>query len=117
MDDPVGVVGDALIVRDEDDGQSVFLVEFPEDVEDFLTRIRVKITRRLVGDQDRAAIDQGAGDRDALLLTTGELGRLMVEPALQANPFPKGRWPARGIPGRRVRLPSRPAASSRFRVR
>ena len=44
---------------------------------------RVQVARRLVGKQHRWAVNQGPGDRDALLLAAGELGRLVIHPVAQ----------------------------------
>jgi hypothetical protein len=45
----------------------------------------IEIAGRLVSEDDRRARRNGAGDRHALLLTAGKLGRIMIDPMRQAN--------------------------------
>ncbi len=45
---------------------------------EFFARRRVEVAGRLVGQQDRRVVDECARDRDPLLLTAGELARLVV---------------------------------------
>ena len=47
---------------------------------------RVEVAGRLVGEQQRRAVDQRPGDRDALLLPAGELRRLVVACGRPARP-------------------------------
>ena len=47
--------------------------------------VRVEVAGRLVGDQEHRPVDEGAGDRDALLLTAGELVGHPVLLAVQAD--------------------------------
>ena len=44
-----------------------------------------RLPGRLVGQEDRRIVDQGAGDRDALALSAGELARLVAHPVGQAD--------------------------------
>ena len=71
-DDSIGVGGDGRVVRHEDDREPVLAVELAEEAEDLLARLRVEVAGRLIGDQEGAAVDQRAGDRDSLLLAAGE---------------------------------------------
>src|SRR5262245_35666696 len=76
VDRPVRVLGDVALVGDDDDGVAV-LVKLLEQPHDLLARGRVQVPRGLVGEQDRGAHDQGAGDGHALALPAGQLVRLV----------------------------------------
>ena len=67
-DDAAGMGGDGRVVRHQDDGEPVLAVELAEEVENLLSRLRVEVAGRLIGDQEGAAVDERAGDRHALLL-------------------------------------------------
>ena len=47
------------------------LVELLEHLQDFLAGVRVEVAGRLVGEQQRRAVDQRPGDGHALLLAAG----------------------------------------------
>jgi hypothetical protein len=47
--------------------------------------VAVEGTGRLVGQQNRRPVDQGAGQGDALLLAAGQLAGAVVQPAAQAD--------------------------------
>src|SRR5262245_14220602 len=79
VDRAVRVLRDVALVGDEDDGVAV-LVELLEQPHDLLARGRVEVPRGLVGQQDRGAHDQGAGDGHALALAAGQLVRLVRDP-------------------------------------
>ena len=51
----------------------------------FLAGPRVEVAGRLVGHEDRRAVDQRPGDRHALLLAAGELAGVVVHPVAQAH--------------------------------
>ena len=78
MDDAPRVIGDLWFVRHEDHRQSALAVQALEDAHDLSAGARVESTRRLVRQNDRRLVDQGAGDRDTLLLSTGQFRRLVV---------------------------------------
>ena len=64
---PVGEVG---VVGDDDDRRALG-VELLQQLKDLLAGVAVEVAGRLVGEDDRGAADQGAGDRDPLALPTG----------------------------------------------
>src|ERR1700688_1561447 len=68
----LGVLGDVVLVGDQDDGQS-FVVQVLENFHDFDGRAAVQISRRLVRQQDRRLVHQRAGNGYALLLPAGHL--------------------------------------------
>ena len=83
-DDPLGVLGDVVLVGDHDD-RLAGVVELAEHLHDLVAGLGVEVAGGLVGQDDVGVVDQRAGDRDALLLAAGELGRAVVEPVVQAD--------------------------------
>ena len=65
-------------MRDQHDGDPVFLVEAFEDVQDLHAGGRIEVAGRLVGQQQRWSIDQGAGNGDPLLLAAGQLVGMVI---------------------------------------
>ena len=57
-----------------------------EQIEHRLAVARIEISGRLVGQQQRRPVDDGASDRDALHLAAGQLVRKMPRPLGQADP-------------------------------
>ena len=47
--------------------------------------LRIQIAGRLVGQQQFRLVDERAGDGDALLFAAGKLGRLVIQPVLEAD--------------------------------
>ncbi|CCF21146.1 protein of unknown function [Pseudorhizobium banfieldiae] len=70
---------------DHDSGAQT--VEFEEEREKPLGHGRIDVARRLVGQQDFGTIDQGAGDRRALLLSPGQDGWQDVDTLPETHPF------------------------------
>ena len=68
---------EAEMVGDEDGGQAMLALEALEQAEDGLGRGLVEIAGGLVGEQDGGFGDEGARERDALLLAARELARAM----------------------------------------
>ena len=64
----------------------VALIEFLEQGENLLARVRIEVARRLVGEQNGRVVDQRPGDGHTLLLAAGKLGGLMVQPIGQTQP-------------------------------
>ena len=83
--DAVGGGGGARVVRDHHGRLAVDRDGVAQQVEHRGARGRVEVARRLVGEQHGRARDQRAGDRDALLLAAGQLGRLVVAALGQAD--------------------------------
>ena len=54
----------------------------------------VEVAGRLVGEDQGGIGDERPGDRDALLLAAGQLGRLVVEPVAEARAARGPPWPA-----------------------
>jgi hypothetical protein len=64
--------GDCRIVGDEDDGSSA-TGEVSEEIEDVFRAVRIEVSGRFVREQKVRAKEQGAGYRDALLLSARQL--------------------------------------------
>src|SRR5437667_7585599 len=77
-DDAPGEARDALLVRDQHDGDGVLVVEAFEDIQDLHAGGRIEVAGRLVGQQQRWSIDQGAGNGDPLLLAAGQLVGMVI---------------------------------------
>src|SRR5262245_2033143 len=56
-----------------------------EDAHDLFGRLRVEVTRRLVGEQHGRIVHQGARDGDALTLAAGKLVRTVVHAVLELH--------------------------------
>src|SRR6267378_1615706 len=100
---PRGVRGDVGLVRHHHDGLPL-AVQVREDLHDFLTRRRVEVARRLVGEQDARVVHQRPRDGHALALAAGQLVRLVLHPVPQPHPLERPRRPdaARGATEPRV---------------
>ena len=68
MNDAMRVLGDIVFVRDQYD-RVALIVQAIEQRHDFDTGLRIKITGRLVGQDDGRIVHQRAGDGNALTLT------------------------------------------------
>src|SRR5262252_442752 len=77
-DDALGVFRDVVFVSDDQQREAAFAVEPLENLHDLDRSAAVERARRLVGQDDRRLIDQRPRDRDALLLPTRKLIRMIV---------------------------------------
>src|SRR5690606_39462043 len=73
------------VVGDDDEGGAGLVVELVQEVLHAEARVVVEVARRLVGEEDGGAADEGARDGDALLLAARELARVVVEPVAEAD--------------------------------
>ena len=73
-----GVLGEARIVRDHANGRALAM-QVLEQFHDGFAVARVQIAGGLVGQQDGGLSAQSAGHRHALLLTAGELRRIVPD--------------------------------------
>ncbi len=83
----VGIGRHLRLMRYQDDGQPLFAVEAGDRGHDFGRGLRIDIAGRLVGQQDRRVMDQGASDGDALLLTARQLIGMVLLPGAEAKLF------------------------------
>ena len=86
MDNLVGAVGHAALVRDDDD-RHARLVELAEQVHHLDGGLAVQCTRRLVGQDDVGLRNDGAGYRYTLFLPARQFAGQVVRPFFQAEPF------------------------------
>ena len=70
----------AFIVRDNDDGQPLGLVQPLQHSQQILGRARVEIAGWLVGEQQLRAVDKRAGYGHTLLLAARERGGFVIHP-------------------------------------
>src|SRR3954464_13717775 len=68
-DVPLGVLRNILLVSDQDDGQTLLLVQPLEDLHHLDRGAAIKIAGRLIRQQDRGAVHQRTRDGYTLLLT------------------------------------------------
>ena len=61
------------------------LLQSAEDPVDLVAGLGVELAGRLVGQDEERLLDQGPGDRHALLLAAGELVGAVVEPVAEAD--------------------------------
>jgi hypothetical protein len=81
----VGAGGDVRVVGHQHDRHTPLGVEALEHAHDFGTGAGVEVAGRLVGQQQCRPPDQCSCDRDPLLLATGELDRMVVEPMPESD--------------------------------
>ena len=85
MQRPLRAGGRMRIVRHHHDRLAVLAVERLEQVEDLVAGLAIEIARRLVAEQQRRIGDDRARDADALLLAAGELPRIVIHRAREAD--------------------------------
>ena len=78
------LVDESGLVGGHHDGRAAG-VDAGQQLHDVHRRGGVEVAGRLVGEEDLRAVDERAGDRDALLLTAGELVRQSLLLAVQAD--------------------------------
>ena len=94
----------AEVVADEEIGETAFLLQFVQEVEDLRLHRHVEGAGRLVEDDELRIERQGPGDGDPLPLTSGELVWEAVEmlppeaDALQQLDHPLGEFPGPMLP-------------------
>ena len=108
-DRAMGVGGHLGIVRHQDDGDPLG-VELLEHPQDFHAGVRIEVAGRLVGQQQRGAIDQRPGDGHPLLLAAGHLRRLVVGAVGQPDAVQQRLRPAPGLGAGQAAAASSPAA-------
>src|SRR2546428_10817307 len=93
--DAVGPCTDDGVMGHEDERLALFPIQAHEEVHDLGRRLRVQVPGRLVRPHDRGIVHKRPSDRDALLLSRAELGRLVVRPSVEFPGRPEGgRFPA-----------------------
>src|SRR5262249_37599211 len=85
MQDALGSLSRARVVRDHKDGLIQALAELPDQVEDFLGGACIQVAGWLVRHDQRRIRYDGPGDADTLLLAAGKLPGAMLEPIGEPN--------------------------------
>ena len=83
MDRPAGVRCDVLLMGHQNDRDPLG-VELCHDAHYLVASDRIQIARRLIRDDERGLIHQGAGYGDTLLLSAGKLTGVMVDAVRQS---------------------------------
>src|SRR5260370_24667336 len=74
----VRACGNHRVMGDHEDGLANLSDKFLDGRDDFVSAPAVQVPSRLVAEKKCRVGDDGAGDGNALLLTAGELARIMV---------------------------------------
>jgi len=95
-------------VRSEQHGRAVFAAEFAHQFQNVFTGVGVQVAGHFVGDEQGRGVEQGAGERDALLFATAQrmghtaaavgqahFGQYFVDTRFGLSPF----FPAGGSQG------------------
>jgi len=99
FDDPVASFGEARIVGHDEERRGEPFVHRAQQIEYRVGRLRIEVAARLVGENQGGAHRQRARDRNALLLSAGEIVRLVMLPCGESDLCQKTR---RGFPHRGV---------------
>src|SRR6516225_8676279 len=86
FDTAAGVARDVDVMRDHEDGVAG-LVELAKNVDDDFLVGFVEVAGGFVGEDELRLINERAGDRHALLFTTGKICREMLEAIGEAHAF------------------------------
>ena len=78
FEDAISAISNCLIMRDHDYGEPRSML-VGKQVEDVISRLFVEVARGLVGKQYRGPVHKGAGNRDSLAFTAGELTGSVVQ--------------------------------------
>src|SRR5882724_983919 len=75
------------LVRNQDDGHTQSRLNLAQQKQNLLAVHAIEVSGGLVGEENRRAIDQGAGQRATLLLAARQLAGPMPTPRSQAHMF------------------------------
>src|SRR5262249_35826441 len=81
----VGLIGQVVGVRDQQQRRAVDAVEREQEIENTLAVLLIEIACRLVGQQYLGLVRERARDGHALLFTARKLRRVMMRPVTQAD--------------------------------
>ena len=85
MHHAVAASGECGVVGDENQRRAALLVTGKQQIDDLGAGRLVQIAGRLVGNEDRRPWSKCAGERHALLLTSGKLRRIVMWPLAQTD--------------------------------
>ena len=80
FDDSARACGQCGIMRDQHERRPGLTVQPEKHLDDRLACLSIEVAGRFVGEKDFRAMNEGTGERDALLFTARKLGRVMAEP-------------------------------------
>ena len=76
---------DFRVMRDQNNGFPLFLVQTDQEFHDFFARLAVQVSRRFISHNDFRIIDKCTGNRHTLLLTAGHFFRFMIDTGTQPH--------------------------------
>ncbi len=88
---PGGALRGQRVVSHHDDRFLEPPIELFQKIKDFAGRGAVEVSGRLIGNEQVGVGDDGTSNRNSLLLAAGELARIVVFPAGQAD---DAAWPS-----------------------
>jgi hypothetical protein len=77
---PIATRGQLAVMRDQYQRRAVLALAAKQKLDDFTPGCLIEIAGRFVSDEDRWVGRERPRERDPLLLATGQLRRVMVEP-------------------------------------
>ncbi len=77
-DNAIGVVRQSAVMRYQDERGFFFAIELQQEIEDMLTVRAVEIAGGFVGHENGRLGNEGAGQGDALLFSSGKLNRVVA---------------------------------------
>src|SRR5258707_10240883 len=90
MECEVSTLGDDRVVRDHQHGLAVLLHQAMDQLHDFIGAFAVEVAGGLVAEEKGWVGDDGAGDGYTLLLSAGELARIVVHAIREADDAERG---------------------------
>ncbi len=76
--------GQIAVMGDQNQSGADICIEMKQLVNNLLAGLVIQVTGRLIREQDFGLAGEGTGDGDALLLTAGQLGRVMIQACAKA---------------------------------
>ena len=94
FDDPVGTIGDRVVMRHHHDGESTLMLGGKE-VENLFAGLFIEIAGGFIGQQHRGSVDEGSRNGNPLAFATREFSGTVV----QSMPEPEGLQAFLSVPG------------------
>jgi len=77
---PLGLLGDVEVVRHKHEGRASVSMQSKEELDDHLAGLSIQIPSGFISIQNPGLANKRAGQGDTLLLTTGQLHWIVLEP-------------------------------------
>ena len=87
FDDTLSTGRELAVMGGDDQGNIALLAQGAKELENFLSRVRIKVAGGFIGQDKGGLIDQSSGDRDPLLLAAGEFIGAMMDALAQSDPL------------------------------